>query len=229
MVRRLDKARRLAAWTLTIGLLHAAAVPPIGAVTTGATTAAPTADSGSTPTAPILTTPRPDYANIQVLGRFRPIATGNTNGIRWSLLRAPGAYESTCFRLDTRPSARSAQTNSPSGARCIPPSALPDEPADAVIASISPPRSRIQKLAMYLPRGSSRASIGFAGGRIERLPVREQTFVVWTGREIPLWLGFRAQGATVDCAAGAILGRSDLRDNRLIAISKGAPWACLDS
>lgn len=217
MHRRSTLLARAIATLLGLGLTVAAV--PAGAEPSGPVTVLPPPSTST-----------PDYRAVRPTAPYREVAAGRNGSLAWRLLRAPGTEGTTCWRITTstgRP--RTVAPNGPQQARCLPPT-----PADAEIVDVptfvqaNDKGSKVKFVAVRVPKGTAAAKVGLAGGRIVSTPVRGGRYIVYvgTGRP-PVWTGFRLPGnPPLECGAGALSTRDELRDPVITGNAEGGAWFC---
>lgn len=173
-------------------------------------------------------------ADEQPTGPFEPVASGTSNGVRWTLLRAPAGEGRACWRFDATP-AISQAGGVGTGPRCL--DAVPAAPAgdDSVRFVVDGDGTGGRDaVAVAVPPGTKRVTLGFEGGRTEDLPLTGGV-AVWVGPPTPIaaYIGVTlSDGTALDCGPGWVTTLDDIAgglsaDQR--ASLRRAPWACLEA
>jgi hypothetical protein len=159
------------------------------------------------------------------IGTFTSVRAGSANNVGWSLESAPGAAGTRCWRLTITPSLLSPR---PICEARVETSRHVVDPADQVrfLAQVNGPAHTYNALAVAIPDGVIQVTLGFAGGKLEPLPVT--TPLVWIGstKQIPAYLGITlANGTTVRCFPGTLLYPPDIRTATRADVAW--PWSCI--
>jgi hypothetical protein len=170
-----------------------------------------------------LVTPEPN-------GPFTTVKSGTTSGVTWALQRAPGSNGTECWRWQATPPLAQPGLATPDTPQCAAP--LPetsDDPSELVdVAVHGDATGSYDALAVLLPAGVKKLTLGFVGGKTEQLT--PDRVVVWVGPPSPVkaYLGVTlADGTTMDCGAGAVASVGDLTDPKATADLGGAAWGCI--
>jgi hypothetical protein len=179
---------------------------------------APPTDQQVTPT----TLPPPRAA-----GPYAVAASGKTGNVTWSLMRAPGTRDTECWKWVATPSVKILNADA-DGTRCY----LAQQPSDsysdataAVVQSKAP--SAYTALGVRLPAAPTKATLGFAGGKLQVLPP-SGNLLVWVGAASPLpgYLGLTfANGTKLDCFAGTLISVDDLKTTTDQQVAN-SQWSC---
>jgi hypothetical protein len=160
-------------------------------------------------------------------GSYAAVASGNTNGITWTLLRAPGTRGTDCWKWQATPPVKVLDAGS-GGGRCY----LTPQPGDAaddatVFAVRSVPGGRYSALAVQFPKEAATATVGLAGGKLEQLQPSGRYLVrVGPSSPLPAYLAVTfADGSKIECGAGNVLSVDDLRTTSDSDVRLG-DWAC---
>ena len=173
---------------------------------------------------PVPTTPKP-------AGPFVTVRSGNTDGVAWSLQRAPGTpagYE--CWRWQATPAVKIVAADE-DGNRCIPEASRTDDPSDqtAFVASTDG-KGKYDMLAVRLPANARTVGVSPISGQPTTATVSGDTFV-WVGPatdKAGSAFIILADGTRLFCGPGWISLPSDWTTvspadkARLLA----SPWVC---
>jgi hypothetical protein len=160
-------------------------------------------------------------------GAYAPAVSGNTNGVNWTLLRAPGTRGTDCWKWSATPPVKVLDTKA-DGSRCYLAPQPDDSAADATVFAVrSAPRGSYSALAVQLPKPAAKATLGLAGGKLEELKPSGQYLVrVGPSSPLPAFLTVTfSDGSKIECGAGNILSADDLTTTTDQQVSAG-DWAC---
>jgi hypothetical protein len=160
-------------------------------------------------------------------GAFAVAASGQTGRVNWSLMRAPGTRGTECWRWAATPSATIVNANA-DGTRCYLAQQPGDSASDAtafVVQTKAP--GPYAALAVRLPEAPTKATLGFAGGKMQALTPNGKILVwVGPGAPLPAYLGLTfANGSKVDCFAGTLISVDDL-DTTTDGDVANTTWSC---
>jgi hypothetical protein len=160
-------------------------------------------------------------------GSYATVASGNTNGVAWTLMRAPGTRGTDCWKWQATPPVKVLDAG-PDGGRCY----LTPQPGDTaddatVFAVRSAPGGRYSALAVQFPKDAATATLGLAGGQLEQLKPSGRYLVrVGPSSPLPAYLAVTfADGSKIECGAGNVLSVEDLRATSDSDVRLG-DWAC---
>lgn len=170
-------------------------------------------------------------------GSLIEVASGESEGIRWTLFRGPSTIDGDCWRLETSEPFSQAYPTLPDGTICPQPITADDPTEFQIQFPIDGDgTSTVDAIVAVLPPGMdlTSATIGFIGGATEPVAIdQERGLVVWVGR------GTRTPGymqlvtttdQTFGCGAGHVTAVADLEveDPVQIETLRLAPWLCLE-
>jgi hypothetical protein len=162
-------------------------------------------------------------------GPFMTVKSGTTNGVKWSVQRAPGTADTVCWRFQATPPLPEAGLSRPGDPRCVTKAGANPAPEDTVTFVVDGnSNGPYDALAIQLPPGAKDVKLGFVGGRVMSLPASQ--LVVWVGPSEPVkgYVGVTlADGTRLDCGAGAIATPADLTDPTVNSNVGPAAWGCL--
>ncbi len=162
-------------------------------------------------------------------GAFTTVRSGTTNGVTWSLQRAPGTAGTVCWRWKASPPLPEAGLKRPGDPRCVTRAGAHPDPEDTVTFVVDGNGTgSYDALAIELPAGAKDVKLGLVGGKI--MPLAAGPVVVWVGPTEPAkgYLGVTlADGTKLDCGAGAIATPDDLTDPTVTRDAAAAAWGCL--
>jgi hypothetical protein len=166
---------------------------------------------------------------VEPSGPFEEVASGTSEGVTWTLLRAPGTYDTTCWRWQATPPLPQVGLPNPDAFRCV---KVPDSASDVsdeiLFPVIGNGQGSYDALVALVPENTTAATMGFIGGTTQDVPVGAP--FVWVGPPQPLkgYLGLTLDdGTRVDCGAGAITTPDDLTNDAFTGFATTAAWACL--
>jgi hypothetical protein len=168
------------------------------------------------------TQPPPDAA-----GSYASVASGNANGVAWTLLRAPGTRGTDCWKWQATPPVKVLDAKA-DGSRCYLKPQPGDTADDATVFAIrSVPGGRYSALAVQLPKDATSATLGLAGGMREQLKPSGRYLVrVGPSSPLPAYLAVTfADGTKIECGAGNVLSLDDLPSTSDADVQHG-DWAC---
>jgi hypothetical protein len=161
-------------------------------------------------------------------GAYATVASGTSNNVNWSIQRAPGTTGTECWKWIAQPAVPVLNTTA-DGSRCYLAQQPDDSPSDATAFVVrSAPGGPYSAVAVRLPETVKTATLGFTGGKLQKLPAPTGKMLVWVGSPTPLpaYLGLTyADGTKVECFAGNLLAVSDLTDAKDSDVSAG-DWSC---
>lgn len=119
---------------------------------------------------PVPTTPKP-------AGPFVTVSTGNSNGVAWTLERAPGTQGYECWRWHSTPPIAIVAADA-QGTRCVPSADPTDDPADqAAFVASSNGQGKYDVLALRLPANTRSVGVSPIGGQATITPTSGNVFV----------------------------------------------------
>jgi hypothetical protein len=160
-------------------------------------------------------------------GAYAPVSSGSTNGVTWTLLRAPGTRGTDCWKWAATPPVKVLDAKA-DGSRCYLGAQPGDSVADATVFAVrSAPGGRYSALGIQLPKTATKATLGLAGGKL--LPLTPSgNYLVWVGPPSPLpaYLGVTfSDGKKIQCFAGTNTSPDDLKTTTDRDVSAG-DWSC---
>lgn len=162
-------------------------------------------------------------------GPFAPVQSGTSNGVTWTLSRAPGTSGTECWKFDANPPLPQSGLKQPTDPRCVTPPAKDADPEDTVYFPVEGNGTgSYDGLAIVLPPGAKDLTLGFVGGKMQ--PLTAAPVVVWVGPSDPVkgYVGVTlADGTKLDCGAGAITTPADLNDPAVTQNVASAAWGCV--
>jgi hypothetical protein len=169
---------------------------------------------------------------VEPSGPFEEVASGTTEGVTWTLLRAPGTEGTSCWRWQATPPLPQVGLPNPDAFRCVKAPDMPEEVSDVsdeiLFPVIGNGQGSYDALVALVPEDTAAATMGFVGGTTQDVPVSKP--FVWIGPPQPLkgYLGLTLDdGTRVDCGAGAITTPDDLTNDAFTGFATTAAWACL--
>ncbi len=163
-------------------------------------------------------------------GPFLTVRTGNDAGVAWTLQKAPGRAGTECWRWSSTPPLAVVQPNYLADTRCLAPmDTATDDPADQVdfLLWTDGTQAATAGLVARFPSSITEATLGFAGGRTETVPVSDG-LLTWVGPSAePLaYVGLQTGGTTIDCGVGAVASPDDLTNDGLVGDPFHSAWSC---
>jgi hypothetical protein len=160
-------------------------------------------------------------------GAYAVAASGKTGAVSWSVMRAPGTRDTECWKWVATPAAKILNATA-DGSRCYLAQQPGDSQADATAFVVrTAPGGAYSALAVRLPDAPTKATLGFAGGRMLPLQPTGKT-LVWVGPSSPLpaYLGLTfTNGKKIQCFAGTLIDVEDLKTTSDSQVADGE-WSC---
>src|SRR5262249_14470636 len=147
-------------------------------------------------------------------GAYAVAASGTTDNVTWSLMRAPGTRDSECWKWVAPPSVQILHADA-NGSHCYA-AAQPGDPLADATPGVAPSKGPgpYAAIGVRLPQAPTKVTLGFAGGKMQSL-APSGNVLVWVGDPAPLpaFIGLTfAGGKKVDCFAGTLISVDDLAD-----------------
>jgi hypothetical protein len=179
-------------------------------------------------------------STVKPAGPYEPVRAGTTEGVRWTLLRAPGTNGGVCWRFEAEPpltQVSEAFAPFPDGGRCVgTPTVSSELDLDeriAVVVDADGLKTTYDAVVLALPADVASVEMAGPGGVLTPVEIDRATgTVVWVSpleRPGLLAVVHGEGGQTAICAPGPITEVDDLLtlDEQEIANLQTQIWSCL--
>lgn len=181
-----------------------------------------------------------ELAGVKPAGPYEPVRSGTTEGVRWTLLRAPGTSNGFCWRFEADPpltQVSEAFAPFPEGGRCIgSPTASADVDLDervGIAVDADAVETSYDALVLVLPPDVVSVEMAGPGGGLTPVEIDPASgTAVWVSpsdRPGLLAVVRNGGGQTAMCAPGTITEVDDLvvLDADDVANLRALIWSCL--